>query len=259
MPPADAVIQGRRQFLAEYGAVRSSEGRGGDDANWYYALPYRDLNGRFTDQWTMRGRSWKYFEHRVLPRYERRFGRALRIFDLGAGNCWMSWRLARRGHAPVAMDIFADERDGLRASRFYRARTPFPVVEAEFDNIPAASFHYSRSYERTLAEVRRVLRPDGAVVIMDSPVYKCPEHGQRMVEERRERFRQQYGFASDAQGSIEYLDDVALARLGRELGIRWTVHKPWYGLRWHSRPLRAWIERTRPPSRFRIIAGDMPA
>ncbi len=265
MPPAEALA--RQQFLREYGTVRTSEGRGSEDARWYYALPYCDLSGRLAGQWAMRGRSWRYFERRILPGFERRLGPALRVLDLGAGNCWMSWKLALRGHCPLALDIFTDERDGLRASQHYRAQTPFPVVEAEFDNIPApdssvdlaifnASFHYSQDYGRTIAEVKRVLRHDGAIVIIDSPLYKCPEHGRRMVEERKRRFTEQYGFASDARGSIEYLDEITLARLGREFDIVWRVHKPWYGLQWHSRSLRAWLRRQRPPSKFRIIVGE---
>lgn len=263
MTNADA----RRRFLAEYGTVRASEGRGSEYASWYHALPWNDLSGRLASQWAMRARSWNFFERRILPRFEQRTARPLRILDLGAGNCWMSWRLARHGHCPIAVDIFNDDRDGLRASRHYRAETPFPVIEAEFDRIPVASqsadlaifnasFHYSSDYRRTLNEVLAVLRPDGAVVIMDSPVYRLPEHGRLMVAERRERFRQRYGFASDAQGSIEYLDEVTLGELAADLRLRWTIHKPWYGLSWSLRPLRARLQRKRPPSRFWILVGE---
>jgi SAM-dependent methyltransferase len=179
----------------------------------------------------------------------------------------MSWRLAQRGHSPVALDIFTDERDGLRAARHYRAQTPFPVLEAEFDRVPLASrsadlaifnasFHYSSDYRRTLGEVLRVLRPGGAVVIMDSPVYRVPEHGRMMVAERRARFQREYGFASDAQGSIEYLDQITLGHLAMDLNLRWTIYKPWYGFAWHVRPVRAWLEGKRPPSRFWILVGE---
>jgi ubiquinone/menaquinone biosynthesis C-methylase UbiE len=257
----------RRQFLAEYSTVRSAEGRGADDAAWYFELPWRDLSGGLSEQWRIRARSWRCLEQRVLPELARKLGPALRILDLGAGNCWMSWRLANLGHSPVAVDIFDDPRDGLRASRHYTARTAFPVVEAEFDNIPMAggsadvaifnaSFHYSADYERTLTEVRRVLRPEGAVVIVDTPVYKRPEHGRLMVEERKRLYQERFGFASDAQNSLEYLDEAALDHLGRRFGLRWSIHKPWYGWRWHSRPLKAWVQRRRPPSRFWILVGE---
>jgi SAM-dependent methyltransferase len=261
--PAD----NRRQFLTEYGTVRAAEGRGSDDSSWYFALPSKDLSGRLDAQWAMRGRSWSYFETRILPRFEQRAGGPLRVLDLGAGNGWMSWKLAQRGHSPVALDIFTDERDGLRATRHYRAQQQFSAIEAEFDLIPVAtqsadlvifnaSFHYSSDYRRTLAESLRVLAPRGAVVIIDSPVYRLPEHGRLMVAERRRRFQQTYGFPSDAQGSIEFLDEITLDQLARELGIRWTIHKPWYGLGWRLRPVRARLARKRPPSRFWILVGE---
>lgn len=257
----------RRQFLNEYSAVRSSEGRGADDAAWYFELPYRDLSGGLSDQWRIRARSWRCLEQRVLPELARKMGPALRILDLGAGNCWMSWRLASLGHSPIALDIFTDPRDGLRASRHYTARKPFPVMEAEFDNIPLAtqsadlaifnaSFHYSADYERTLTEVLRVLRPQGALAIMDTPVYKLPQHGRMMVEERKRRYQERFGFPSDAQQSIEFLDEATLDRLGRQFGLRWTIYKPWYGWRWHSRPLNAWLQGNRPPSRFWVLVGE---
>ena len=97
-------------------------------------------------------------------------GGQLRIADLGAGNCWLSYRLALRGHRPIAIDILGDPLDGLAAGRHYQDRAPFPRINAEFDDLPLAtgsldaaiynaSIHYSTDYRRTLSEIRRVLRP----------------------------------------------------------------------------------------------------
>jgi ubiquinone/menaquinone biosynthesis C-methylase UbiE len=257
----------RRQFLDEYSAVRAFEGRGADDAAWYFELPYRDLSGGLSEQWRIRAQSWRCLERRVLPDFARKIGPALRILDLGAGNCWMSWRLANLGHSPVAVDIFTDPRDGLRASRHYTEQTAFPVIEAEFDNIPLpagsadlaifnASFHYSADYERTMGEIKRVLQPAGAVVIMDTPVYRLPRHGRMMVEERKRLYKERFGFPSDAQRSVEYLDENMLDHLARRFDLHWTIYRPWYGWRWHARPLKAWLQRKRPPSRFRVLVGE---
>jgi SAM-dependent methyltransferase len=254
----------RRRFLEEYSAVRAAEGRGADDAAWYLELPYRDLSGNFSGQWQIRARSWRYLERRILPA----FGRELRILDLGAGNCWMSWRLANLGHSPIAVDVFTDTRDGLRASHHYRERTPFAAIEAEFDTLPLASasadlavfnasFHYSSDYERTLREVLRVLRPGGAVVIMDTPVYRSPQQGRQMVEERKRRYAERFGFPSDTQESIEFLDGPTLTRLAQCFHLTWTTHKPWFGWRWHFRPLHAWLRGKRRPSQFWILVGEV--
>jgi len=174
------IAAARRQFLDDYARIRSAEGRGSDESAYYRALPFADLTGRNSDQWRIRARTFQYFADRVLPRGHSK------VLDLGAGNCWLSYRLAEMGHQPVAVDIFSDPRDGLRAARHYPVS--FPLVEADFDRLPFtnasfdlvvfnASLHYSADYARTLAEARRYLRPEGRVVILDSPVYKLTQHG----------------------------------------------------------------------------------
>lgn len=254
----------RQRFLEEYRHIRHSEGRGSDDSAYYRALPYVDLSGRNSSMWAMRAKTYEYFIRRILPTIERSAGRPLDILDLGAGNCWMSYRLSLRNHVPVALDIFNDERDGLCASRHYP--NPLPVIEAEFDHLPFgnarfdlaiynSSLHYSTDYVRTLNEVRRCLRHAGALVVLDSPVYRRKEHGERMVQERHAEFERRYGFRSDALPSIEFLDEATLAKLSRDLGLQWQIHRPWYGWRWHIRPYKAWLRHLRPPSKFWILVG----
>ena len=182
----------RQRFLDDYVKIRHAEGRGSHDAAYYLALPYRDITGRLQDQWTIRAKSYRYLESRVLPAIEHEFGRALRIADLGAGNCWLSYRLALRGHRPIAIDILGDPLDGLAAGRHYQEHAPFARANAEFDDLPLAggsldaaiynaSIHYSTDYRRTLLEMRRCLRPGGCFLIVDSPVYRRAEHGKMMV------------------------------------------------------------------------------
>ena len=257
-------IGSRQQFLKDYAIIRHAEGRGMDDPAYYLALPYRDLSGKNQAQWAIRGRSYGYFEQKVLPAIEHAAKRPLDILDLGAGNGWMSYRLALRGHRPAALDIFSDSQDGLRAARHYPSA--FPRIEAEFDVLPFAaasfdlaiynsSFHYSVDYSRTLGEVRRCLRKSGCVVIMDSPVYRRREDGERMIEERHERFQRQYGFRSDAVPSREFLDEPLLEELSRQLQLEWRIWRPWYGWRWWLRPTLAKLAGRRPPSRFWILMG----
>jgi SAM-dependent methyltransferase len=254
----------RRRFLDDYLRIRRAEGRGSDDASYYLALPYRDITGRLAAQWEMRGRSYRYFERHVLPCIER--DRPLDVLDLGAGCGWMSYRLSLRGHRPAAVDILADDHDGLGAARHYNR--PFLRFEAEFDQLPFASasfdaaifnasLHYSSDYSKTLRETRRCLRPGGSIFILDSPVYREREHGERMRRERHEQFLAQYGTESDHVRSVEYLDLATIESLAREIGIEWCVHKPWYGFEWHLRPVKAWWKGARPPSRFWILEGTL--
>jgi ubiquinone/menaquinone biosynthesis C-methylase UbiE len=254
----------RKQFIQEYGHIRRIEGRGSDDSAYYQALPFEDLSGRHRDMWAMRAKTYRYFEKKVLEPIERSLRRPLDVLDLGAGNCWMSYRLSLRNHCPTALDIFVDERDGLLAARHYPQ--PFPLVEAEFDCLPFradsfdlivfnSSLHYSTDYVRTLSEARSCLRRPGAVVVLDSPIYRIKEHGEQMVGERHSDFLKRYGFRSDAIPSIEFLDIPTLGHLSRTLQIKWQIYRPWYGWRWHLRPYKAWLENRRSPSKFWILVG----
>jgi SAM-dependent methyltransferase len=261
---APGATSARHRFLKDYRTIRSAEGRGAGESAYYRALPYQDLSGRNSAQWAIRGKSYRYFERKILPQIERNVGRQLDVLDLGAGNCWMSYRLALRKHQPVALDIFRDAMDGLGAARHYGRR--FPLVEAEFDQLPFlsssfdlaifnASIHYSTDYRRTLNELRRCLRPAGHFLIIDSPIYALPEHGERMRAERHNEFEQRYGFRSDAMPSLEYFDEPAIAELAKQLNIKWRVHRPWYGWKWWWRPWKARLLGRRPPSRFWILDG----
>jgi SAM-dependent methyltransferase len=259
------------RFIREYEIVRTNEGRGSKDAPFYLVLPYRDLTRRNEWQWRIRGRSFVYLERKIFADLERRRDRPLVILDLGAGNCWMSYRLALRGHLPVAVDLLTNEFDGLGAATHYlrELREPFPRFRAEADRLPLAdkqcdvavfnaSFHYSEDYSRTLGEAIRCLRPGGTIVIVDSPWYSKGEFGQKMVAERREEFRKRFGFPSDGLASLHYLTDERLNALSKRFGIRWTVYCPWYGLRWAARPWAAKLKGRREPAEFRIFTAERP-
>jgi SAM-dependent methyltransferase len=254
----------RQKFLEEYRFIRHAEGRGSDTSGYYRALPFSERSDPNAAMWALRAKTYSYFLRQVLTPLEAQATRPLDVLDLGAGNCWLSHRLSLRGHRPVAVDIFTDERDGLQAARHYPKA--FPAVESDFDDLPLssegfdlaifnASFHYSVNYIKTLSEVRRCLRPSGVFAILDSPIYRLRDHGERMVKEKHAIFAQRYGFRSDALPSIEFLDVPMLHTLQEQVNIEWQVFKPWYGWRWHLRPLQALVQRRRPPSKFWVLVG----
>ena len=258
------------RFMREYQAVREAEGRGSKTAEYYWAIPYKDLSGCNGQQWAIRARSYRLLEQQILPQIEREGARSLRILDLGAGNGWLSYRMAVRGHAPVAVDLAASEMDGLAAARHFRSKLPllFPRFQAEVDRLPFAadqfdlaifnaSFHYSENYSRTLGETIRCLRPGGVVIVADTAWYKGDESGRQMLAERRRAFTERYGFPSDAIASLEYLTDHHLAALEEQFGIRWRIYSPFYGLKWAMRPFIAKLKGTRQPSRFRIYVAEV--
>jgi SAM-dependent methyltransferase len=255
------------QFAREYQTVRRAEGWGSADGAYYRSLPYADLTGRFPGIWRIRARSYQTLLQRVLEPLEARTTQPLRILDLGAGSAWLANRLALRGHWVVAVDLLADPLDGLGAIRHYAA--PVRAALAEFDRLPLpsasidlaifnAAFHYSTDYVKTAREALRVARPRSTLVILDSPMYRDPTSGARMVQERQARFQAKYGFASDALPSQHYLTPSRLDRVGSELGIRWQVHQP--PLDWRSALGRAigGMRARREPARFPVIVGRCP-
>jgi SAM-dependent methyltransferase len=251
------------RFLHDYTKIRRAEGRGSKEAAYYLALP-DSLPGDALDwQWSMRSITWQHVSRRILSTYTP--GR--RVLDLGAGVGWLSNRLREMGHDPLAIDLSVDDLDGLRAARHYEPT--WPCVQAEFDRLPLAnaqadiiifnaSFHYSTNYGVTLIEARRVLRPGGAVIVLDTPVYRRPESGPRMVAERHRQFDEMFGTRSDSVPSVEFLTDAMLAELHHQHGIRWRRSVAWYGWRWWLRPLKARLQRKREPSRFVTLLGDWP-
>lgn len=161
--------------LSAYEAVREAEGRWSQDPEFYQSLPWRDTTDRFREQWGIRARSFDFVRDHVLPDFMNKLGRQrLRVLDLGAGNCWLSYRLALYGHYPVAVDIGVGRKDGLGAATHFRSVLGqlFPRFQAEMDWLPFAddqfdlavynaSFHYAQDYETTARKRHACCGPMG--------------------------------------------------------------------------------------------------
>jgi SAM-dependent methyltransferase len=252
------------RFIEEYETVRRSEGRGSPDADYYRALPFKDLSGNFSKDWKVRARSFDVLVKKLLTPIQAHLERPLKVLDLGAGNGWLSNRLAAQGDRVVAVDLLVNEQDGLGAWKHYEH--PFTPIQAEFNHLPLmdhyadvaifnASFHYSENYTETLKETFRVVDEEGLVVIIDTPIYRRRTSGEKMVAEREATFLAQYSFASDALESENFLTYQQVRELGDSLGVHWLYFRPFYGLRWLLRPLKAWLTRKREPAKFHLLAG----
>lgn len=252
------------KFVHDYQRVRTKEGWGSHTPDYYLALPFRDLTKQHKWIWRIRARTLRYMQRHLLPKERTSCG--YRILDIGAGNGWLSYRLANLGYHPVAVDLLDDDVDGLGAARHYLAHSAhgFPRFQAEMDRLPFASgqfdaaifnasFHYSSDYEKTLREVIRCLRHPALVIIADSPFYWRDQSGKQMLEERRAMFEEQFGVHSEGSHSREYLTLATLNELAGRLGIQWRVCKPWYGLKWALRPVKARLLRRREPSKFYLL------
>ena len=251
-------------FIQDYETIRLAEGRTSDDKTYYGTLPYYDLTGHLPADWRIRATSFEALIRHVIIPSEKQTTKSLKILDLGAGNGWLSNRLALRDHDVAAIDLTINDFDGLGCRRFYD--TTFMSIQAEFDHLPFpdnsvdvtlfnASLHYSINIKKTLSEALRALKTSGLLVILDSPIYHDPVSGDQMVREREATFTRQYGFPSNSLPSTNYLTYARLEELARDLHLVWKFHTPFYGLRWTLRPISAYIFGRREPAKFHLIVG----
>ena len=264
LPPERVVHYAR--FIEEYERIRNAEGRGSEGDDFYLGLPYNDSSGRNSHQWCIRAHTFDCLIQKIL---KPRLPSGAQILDLGAGNCWMSYRLALAGFRPVAVDLLTNSRDGLGAAEHYRNYLPefFPRFRAEVAQLPFqngqfdavvfnASLHYADDYEAAVREALRCVKKHGLIVISDTPWYSNDMNGKRMVSERQSNFLRCYGTASASIESLEYLTDERLRTLESRLSIHWSIYFPSYGLSWAMRPFMSKLRNRREPARFRIYVAE---
>jgi SAM-dependent methyltransferase len=258
-------------FADAYAEHREAEGRRLAETD-LLALPWL-RHGPQADQWAVRARTFEAFVGRVLEPLAGRRGRPLSVIDLGAGNGWLSYRVACAGHSAIALDIRADEIDGLGAADCLAANAPGRIerVVASFDAIPLAddiadiavfnaSLHYATDLPRVLAEAHRVTGPGGTIAILDSPFYGGEAEGEAMVAEKRlcahERFGERAAILTSLD-CIEFLTPARLASASAPLGLEWRRHRVRYPISYELRPLMAAIRGRRPPSRFDLWTAEV--
>ena len=250
------------RFRRDYGAHRAAEGRGYSGQE-LFGLPYL-THGRWAKQWSVRARTFDAFVARVVVPLRRRAGRPLHVLDLGAGNGWLSYRLALAGDDCIAVDIRDDDVDGLGAAAALQRHAPFACVPASFDALPVAdgaadlavfnaALHYATDLTETLREAARVVRSGGLLVILDSPFYTRDADGAAMVAEKHADATARFGPRADtllALPFIEYLTRERLTRASAGLGLMWRRRRVRYPLWYEARPLLARLRGQRRPSRF---------
>lgn len=250
------------QFMREYETIRLAEGRKSNDKTFYQQLPTTVSNHPAAAMWRQRSHSYQVFLDSVLSKMESNSKNRLDILDLGAGNGWLSNRLAERGHTVTAVDLTINEFDGLGLHNIYK--NPFTVVQAEFDHLPFeneqfnlvifnASLHYSSDYTQTLTESLRVSHQDGSVSIIDTPLYRQAESGRQMVAEREARFKKAYGFKSNSLQSKNFLTTGQIKQLETAVGRQCQTIPTVPSFRQTVRRLKMQLRGQRKAAQFPIL------
>lgn len=248
--------------VRRYLEIRRTEGWGDDDPQYYRALPFVDRSARFPEIWRLRAQSYRHLQRRILQPLARARG-SLRVIDAGAGNGWLSYRLARAGHRVAAVDICTDRIDGLGALSRYAPDIPMLVLEASFDQLPIAprqadvvifnsSLHYSNNVRRTMKQALGVLVAGGRIVVVDTPYYRREIDGHRMLAQWHAD-KQHPHDQSETSPMQGFLTPAAIARLCSQLGLEARTLRPPAAWRAAAAALRSRITGQRARAAFPLI------
>jgi SAM-dependent methyltransferase len=218
-------------------------------------------------QWAIRARTFDTFMARVLRPHAERLRRPLDLLDFGAGNGWLSYRVAVEGHHAIALDIRNDAVDGLGAATPLRRRArsmecvvaPFEAVPLENGSVDIALFnaslHYATDLTAVLREATRVTRSGGLIAILDSPFYGRERDGLAMIAEKRARF----GARAEVLMALPFVEFLTRQRLRDSAPeLAWKRHRVRYPLAYELRPIVAALTGKRRPSRFDLWIALLP-
>ena len=214
--------------------------------------------------WRQRARHFGRFMDWLVR--ERPRGQA--IADIGAGCCWAAQRLAEAGHSVAALDINLDRQDGLAALGDERVEgSGIERIEADMEFVPLdaacadvvllnGALHYARCPQNVVAEARRILKPGGCLVILDSPIYRRSPDGEAMVKMKRKDFLNRYGYAPCRGAAAGYFALSDLSRLLDRSGFAVRVVGWPSALREMGRDLIEMFRHGRRTARFPMILAQ---
>jgi SAM-dependent methyltransferase len=245
-------------FGKQYRLIREKDGYGSAVPDYYRMLPIVSRDDPRSAEWRIRRESYAHLQQQVLPAV---WVGPVRILDVGAGNGWLSHRLAAFGHHAVAVDLLDDSMDGLGACRYYPVA--FTAVQADFDALPFepsqfnvvvlnGSLHYAPKPECTMREAKRMLAPGGALVVMDSPMFKREADGQSMVESQLQTMSARHGLRPVVRPGVGFLTYEGLNRTASDLGLSGRFVRSSGPLTWRWRRRAARLRLRRAPAAFGV-------
>lgn len=174
--PEDVILRERA------GWERFLQGAGEEfEEDWLLALPRIDervsANADSIAHWRRQADNFEYLVGRL------NLSGSESVLEIGAGRCWASAYLARKGCQVVALDVVREVKaGGLETAAVYLNHgTPcFDRVLASMERLPfrertfdvilsVASIHHSGLLDRVVAECGRILRAGGKLALTSEP------------------------------------------------------------------------------------------
>jgi len=172
------------------------------------------------------------------------------VLEVGGGCGWGASRLLAAGHRVAAVDTNLDGPDGLAAAERVNGGVPFPRAEGEVEALPVeprrfdlvlapASLHQGARLSRALVEMRRVTRRSGLLVVLETPVFRRREDGERTIVRamREQQRRYRVSVPREAHAGYLVLDELPglFARAGWSVAVHgWPDRlREWAGDAWH--------------------------
>ncbi|MBN2025413.1 MAG: class I SAM-dependent methyltransferase [Actinobacteria bacterium] len=193
--PSPAVRQEREAWEAMRPVHRHDDAESADSRAWLRALPM--LEGKEGPPAELE--TWRRHGRAVFELCAGEDWRGKRVLELGAGRCWLSAYLARKGAEVLAVDILEDADIGLGcAEAFLEEGIYFERVLCDMHHLPfkggtcdgvvaTATLHHSPEPLLLCEEIRRVIAPGGLLVAANEPLYvpwrETPEEERRGAHE----------------------------------------------------------------------------
>jgi SAM-dependent methyltransferase/uncharacterized protein YbaR (Trm112 family) len=113
-----------------------------------------------------------------------------RILDVGSNTCWASAKFAERGLWPIALDINANEMQGLATADWWHEDKGLYMerVLGQMFDVPLATgsldwvwccevlhHNHRRNLWRTMRELHRVLKPGGSLIVVNETLRNIRE------------------------------------------------------------------------------------
>jgi ubiquinone/menaquinone biosynthesis C-methylase UbiE/uncharacterized protein YbaR (Trm112 family) len=113
------------------------------------------------------------------------------VLDVGCATAWSTRMIIERGAQAVALDIStgilrdaeAQFTTGTYFDRVAATMTQLPMVDSVFDVVfSSAAVHHASDLTQTFREFSRVLKPNGAIILVNEPVHGVLRAGQKFGE-----------------------------------------------------------------------------